>query len=206
MSSEAEKFDKMVREIIAPVFPVIAGQFLEQSGILKGVCLDIGCGNGYLGLEIADQSELDVYLMDCDMEMLKVAKSNLIERKLESKVKLLQADVHEIPLESESVELVVSRGSVFFWEDQPKAFSEIYRILTPGGMAFIGGGFGNTKLKAQIDIEMEKHNPNWPEHLREKIGPDAPPKLSSVLSEAGITDFKIDYSPVGMWAVVQKKA
>lgn len=204
MINKAEKYDKLTREVIAPVFPEIADQFIETSGIHEGLCLDLGCGNGYLGLALAEKSTLDVYLIDIDAEMLAVAERNLNDRNLGSRVKVLLADVHKMPFESNFADIIVSRGSVFFWQDQPKAFCEIYRVLAPGGKAFIGGGFGNSELKKQIDQEMQKRNPDWFEHLNKNIGPDAPDKFRSVLSEAGITNYHIDYGPVGLWVVLSK--
>jgi ubiquinone/menaquinone biosynthesis C-methylase UbiE len=53
-----------------------------------------------------------------------------------------------LPLPDRSVDLVVSRGSIFFWDDPAKGIAEVYRVLRPGGEAMIGGGRG-------------KHYPEW---------------------------------------------
>ncbi len=204
MSSQAENFDRMVQEVFAPVFPVIARDFIKKSGITAGTCLDIGCGTGYMGLALAEASDLKVTLLDCDQEMLGIARRNSEKRQLANPVKLMEADVHAIPFEDESVQLVVSRGSVFFWQDQPKAFQEIYRVLSPGGMAFIGGGFGTPELKSQIDAEMIKRNPDWLDHLHGRIGPEAPAAFREVLIKSGIPRFEIDHTPVGMWVIINK--
>lgn len=203
-NNKAESFDRMVQEVFAPVFPVIARDFLKKSGITAGTCLDIGCGTGYMGLALAEASDLEVTLLDCDQEMLGIAKRNCAKRQLNHRVKLLEADVHEIPCEDESIQLVVSRGSVFFWQDQAQAFREIYRVLAPGGMAFVGGGFGTAELKSQIDSEMLERNPNWLEDLQGRIGPEAPPAFNEVLTKSGIPGFEIDHTPVGMWVIIKK--
>jgi len=49
-----------------------------------------------------------------------------------------------MPFPDNSVDLVVSHGSIFFWDDQVKGLQEIYRVLRPGGRAMIGGGAGST--------------------------------------------------------------
>lgn len=206
MITKAEQFDQLARNIIAPVYPVIAGEFLEKSKISSGLCLDLGCGSGYLGLAIARMSDLKVSLVDSDPEMLAIAQRNINDSQLQNRASILLADVHQIPLASGSAQLAVSRGSVFFWGDLPQAFSEIYRVLSPGGMAFIGGGFGTPELKKKIDMEMRQRHPNWSEHLRENIGAAAPEKYRTVMAEAGIADYYIDHSPIGMWIVFEKKS
>ena len=47
----------------------------------------------------------------------------------------------DMPLEDGSVNFLVSRGSIPFWEDHVAAFREIFRVLSPGGAALVGCGF-----------------------------------------------------------------
>jgi SAM-dependent methyltransferase len=42
-----------------------------------------------------------------------------------------------------SVDFLVSRESIFFWDDPVKGLKEIRRVLRPGGTACIGGGAGS---------------------------------------------------------------
>ena len=63
-------------------------------------------------------------------------------------------DVQNIPIEDESINLVISRGSLWFWEDKKKSFEEIYRVLTDGGIAYIGCGFGDEKTKNEVYEKM----------------------------------------------------
>ncbi|MDD4753961.1 MAG: class I SAM-dependent methyltransferase, partial [Desulfitobacteriaceae bacterium] len=143
MQINAREFDKIAREVFAPVYPVLAGQIISNTGISRGCCLDIGCGGGYLGLALARISRLAVVLLDKSPDMLDLADGYIRESGLESRVQTLKGDVHCIPLEDGTVQLAVSRGSMFFWNDRVKAFREIYRVLAVPGVAMIGGGFGN---------------------------------------------------------------
>lgn len=201
MSKRAAEFDQLARTVFAPVYPVIAGQILEKSGLSQGLCLDLGCGGGYLGLAVAERSAFNVCLVDSDPAVLEIAHRNVKDRHLEERVRPVLGDACRIPLESGSVHLTVSRGSMFFWEKPAVAFQEIYRILAPGGSAYIGGGFGTPHLKQKIDREMRVRNPGWAEHLRQNIGPGAPRKWRRILSETGIPGFDIDHSPIGLWIV-----
>jgi hypothetical protein len=57
MEIDAQKFDRIARGVFAPVYPVIAGQIIARTGVTRGVCLDIGCGGGYLGAETRGRFE-----------------------------------------------------------------------------------------------------------------------------------------------------
>jgi len=48
-----------------------------------------------------------------------------------------------LPLPDCSVDVVVSRGSVFFWKSPADGIREVHRVLRPGGKAMVGGGLGS---------------------------------------------------------------
>ncbi|WP_198003839.1 hypothetical protein [Methanocaldococcus sp. FS406-22] len=46
-------FDEIVRNVFAPVYPVIAKQIVDRTGIKEGICIDLGTGTGALARAIA---------------------------------------------------------------------------------------------------------------------------------------------------------
>ncbi len=85
--------------------------------------------------------------------MLELTKKYVKEEKLEKRSSFLLGDIHKIPYEDESLDLIISRGSNPFWEDWEQAYKEIYRVLKKGGKTYIGCGFGSKKLYDEV---MEK--------------------------------------------------
>lgn len=206
MGNKAKEFDKIAYKVFSLVYPVIAGQVLGKAQINEGLCLDIGCGSGYLGFSIAEVSDLNIYSMDNELEAIEVLQQNIVKRQLESRVKPLLGDVHNIPLETGSVQLAVSRGSMFFWKGKAQALNEIYRVLAPGGFACIGGGFGTSQIKKQIDEKMLQINPNWLEFIDKNMGPKEPQKWCDILSKTDIPKFNIKHNlnPIEMWITFRK--
>lgn len=201
---DAAGFDLIAREVFAPIYPVIAGQILEAAGMDRGTCLDIGCGGGYLGLALARQTAMEVILFDEMEEMLDIAQRNLDNAGLDSRVRTLQGNVHAIPLPDGCVDLAVSRGSIYFWEDQPRALREIYRVLAPGGLSYIGGGFGNAELKQQIDAQMTARDPEWPVKTAQRMSRNNADRYREILQQAEITAYQLLPAGAGLWIVMRK--
>lgn len=137
--SEKDKspgFPYIAENIFAPIYPVIAAHIVKQSGIEKGICLDLGCGITSLGISVAEITDMQVYGVDISTEMCKLSKNKAFHHCLSGKVAPVQSDVHLLPFRNSCADLIVSRGSVFFWNDLPVAFKEIARVLAPGGQAW----------------------------------------------------------------------
>ncbi|NLA76055.1 MAG: class I SAM-dependent methyltransferase, partial [Deltaproteobacteria bacterium] len=147
MDINAKEFSSIAHNIFKPVYPIIAGQIIARTGITSGTCLDIGCGSGYLGAAIAKATQLYVHFLDQSPDMIEIAKQTIQENNIQERSVTITGGVSSIALPDNSINLAVSRGSVFFWEGLPKAFQEIYRVLAPGGCTYIGGGFGTRELK-----------------------------------------------------------
>ncbi len=199
----AQRMDRIAKTAFAPVYPVIAEQILDRCGISRGRCLDVGSGPGSLGIALARASDLAVTLLDSSPEMLAVAEGNIREAGLSGRLSLLRGDVHAIPLPAGSVDLVVSRGSVFFWEDLARAFSEIYRVLAPGGKTYVGGGFGTAELRDSIAAAMAKKNPDWKAFRDKNLGPDNQARIANVVADRGLP-HQIISDDSGFWVMIEK--
>lgn len=199
----AEHMDRIAKTVFAPVYPVLAEQILDRCRISRGRCLDIGSGPGSLGIALAQASDLTVTLLDSSPDMLAIAEENVREAGLSNRVSPLRGNVHDIPLPDGSVDLVVSRGSVFFWEDLSRAFSEIYRVLAPGGRTYVGGGFGTAELRDVVAAAMTKENPDWKSFRDKNLGPDNRERVAGVLADLGLR-HRIISDDSGLWAMIER--
>ncbi|MHB8121678.1 MAG: class I SAM-dependent methyltransferase [Desulfuromonadaceae bacterium] len=161
MKIDAQKFNYIARTVFAPVYPVLAYQMFERTGLTEGVCLDIGSGGGCLGLAIARNSGFKVYLLDESADMCEIATGNIEQLLMKGRVVALCGSPHAIPLENGSIDLVVSRGSIYYWENMAQVLREIWRVLAPGGHVCIGGGFGSEAVMNEIILKMQVIDPDW---------------------------------------------
>jgi ubiquinone/menaquinone biosynthesis C-methylase UbiE len=190
---------------LMPVYPLIAQQILDDYQITTGRCLDIGTGYGFLGIELAKITELEMYFVDIDTEALDNAQRNAIESELGNPIYFIEADAADLPFEDEFAELIISRGSLWFWQDQVKGLQEIKRVLKQGGVAFVGGGLGRytpqtmrERLKGRKEKIKKKHK-----EARFLKGAE----LEELLSETGISNYRVlsdvDGEP-GHWIEIRK--
>ena len=209
MKINAKEFDQRARTVFKPIYPVIADQIIAYTGVTQGICLDIGCGGGYLGIEVARKSELSIRFLDQSSEMLEIVRGNLAETGLSARGETILASVEQIPLPDSCANLAISRGSVFFWDDHVAAFSEIHRVLAPGGVSYIGGGFGSASLKDEIGRQLEaldQGSDKWRNLVKRNMSPEMLQKFEQALQEAAVPFDIVRNSEVGMWIVIRKTA
>lgn len=128
---------------LLPIYPLLAQQCVDDYGLNSGVCLDIGTGNGFVGTEIAKITHMSVYYIDIEDQALDFARRTVQEAYIDNEVFFVKADAcKELPFADNFADFIVSRGSLWFWEDKVKAMTEIYRVLNVSGAALIGGGLG----------------------------------------------------------------
>jgi SAM-dependent methyltransferase len=208
MEIGTQQFDHIARTVFAPAYPVIADQIIANTGVSRGTCLDIGCGGGYLGAALARATDLFVHFFDKSADTLAIATRTIVENGLQDRAATLHGEVTAIALPDESVDLAISRGSVFFWEDMPRAFGEIHRVLTPNGWAYIGGGFGSRAIKEDIERQMaanRQKGEQFRDRVRRNLGPDTRAQFETALKTAGINCFSILHSEdIGLWLVMRK--
>ncbi|AFS78925.1 putative methyltransferase type 11 [Gottschalkia acidurici 9a] len=152
------KFDEMATNVFSEIYPVIARQAMERTSIREGICIDIGSGGGHLGIAISEITDMKVYLYDRSYDAKEIAEVKIKDKKIGERVKGIVGDVHTIPIEDNTIDLIVSRASYHSWESKVRAIKEIYRVLRYGGKAYIGGGYGSKQLEEKIEDKMIKRN------------------------------------------------
>jgi SAM-dependent methyltransferase len=200
----AEYYNDLVQTVFFPSYPVIAHQILKRADIDTGWCLDAGCGPGNLAIALATLSDLMVFAMDNSRTMCRVAEKNVQKYRLDLRVKPIFGNAEAIPFEDASMNLVVSGGSFFFWENLSLGFAECMRVLRPGGMAYIGGGFGTAELRDTIASRMRTLDPAWEAKRDRLYASRNPHTVRTALAAAGIFEYDLIQDESGFWICFSK--
>jgi len=187
----------------AAMYPLLARQIVDDFGVTKGVCLDVGTGSAAVCIELAKITDLTMIGLDAKPEVLELARENVARHNLPAeRFRFLEADVTAIPMEDGTVDLLVSRGSIPFWEDHVAAFAELNRVLAPGGAALVGCGFS----RYQPIEEVRAMRPKWSGEGEKDSRNDwkADDYLPRVLDQAGIADAKVHRDSYGVWVHIRK--
>lgn len=111
------------------------GNPLAFSEVREGqVVLDLGSGAGIDILLAAKKVGPTGRAIGIDMtdEMIAKARQNIADSKLEN-AEVRKGIIEELPVDSESVDWVISNCVINLSPEKPKVFSEIARVLKPGG-------------------------------------------------------------------------
>ena len=96
--------------------------------------LDLGCGAGTDTLVAAQMigPEGKVTGIDMTPEMLAKARASVGEMALEN-VEIVQGEAESLPFHDGSFDVVISNGVIDLIPDKDAVFSELHRVLRPGG-------------------------------------------------------------------------
>ena len=96
--------------------------------------LEVGCGPGLL-IKALNQSYPASTLIGLEPNQSMIQTAAHVLKDLPSNsYSLLQEKIEQCSMPTDSVDLVVTRFSVYAWEDPAKALEQITRILKPGGV------------------------------------------------------------------------
>jgi len=106
--------------------------------IERGNLVDLGSGTGYLAIEIAKLApSLKVYGIDLSPAMVQIARKHARTTK---NVQFEHCNAAELPFKDNSIDFIVSTGSLHHWKQPVKVFNECYRVLKKGKEAWIYDG------------------------------------------------------------------
>ncbi|MGC9318478.1 MAG: class I SAM-dependent methyltransferase [Armatimonadota bacterium] len=199
-------FYKTVTTSFAPIYPALAQQIVDDFGITEGICVDVGGGSGALSFALAKQTDMTFYVLDIDPWAVRLCNYLAMQKNIMDRVRAVQGDAQDMPFRDDYADLVVSRGSIFFWPDQLAGVTECYRILKPGGVAYVGGGFSRILDPAIREPLARAKQQSLVEH-REGGWRPMEQDLVERAKAAGIEDIHMEAEPIaGWWLVIRKPA
>jgi arsenite methyltransferase len=165
---------------------------LALANLKKGeIVLDLGSGGGidafissrYVG------PEGKVYGLDMTDEMLSLANKNMKKMNIDN-VEFLKGYIEDIPLEDESVDVVISNCVINLSENKEKVMNEAFRVLKPNGRLAIA----DVVLLKEIPEDVIKDMDMWSECI---TGALSVVEYRRILEKEGFTDILID--PVSIY-------
>ena len=99
--------------------------------------LDLGVGPGLLSVEIFRKNpQATIIGIDPLIKMLQLSKENVINAHCQTFEPVIGVSEH-IPLNNNTIDVIVSRFSLAYWIQPKKSFEEMMRVLKPGGKVIL---------------------------------------------------------------------
>lgn len=126
---------------VEPYSFVTQGALEEVAGLVRrngqsgGMIIDLGCGSGGPGLEVASMVGVPLLGVDFSSVAVGLARRRGVERFAAGvSMGAVQADMHAVPLATSAASIVVSFDAVTFSESPGALAAEVLRLLLPGGV------------------------------------------------------------------------
>jgi len=133
------------------------------SNLRSGTILDLGTGPGYLPIEIVKRSEsIKVHGIDLSRKLIDMARINALKAGVSERLKFEKGNAAELPFDGNSYDMVISTGMLHMLKDPIKVLSECYRVLKPGGEAWI---YDPAQVGNTVDIKRWKASLTFKERL-----------------------------------------
>jgi outer membrane protein assembly factor BamB len=129
-----------------------AEQIINKTGVTNGFCLDLQCGDGSLALELAKQTNLQIYATDSNIENVKKARQKLDQAGLYGvRVTVHHADPNQTNYPDYFANLVVS-GQALHNGENP-SINEMQRLQRPyGGIVYLAkSDSGETLVRGALE-------------------------------------------------------
>jgi SAM-dependent methyltransferase len=135
------------------------GNPLAFSAVKEGdVVLDLGSGAGFDSFLAARRVGKTGKVIGVDMtpEMIAKARANAKAGEYDN-VEFLLGDIEALPLSDNSVDVAISNCVINLVPDKEKVFSELYRVLRPGGRFMISDLVLLKELPEQVRTSVEAY-------------------------------------------------
>jgi SAM-dependent methyltransferase len=177
-----------------------------DTGVVEGANLGLGCGvptlyagirPGHTVLDLGSGAGVDVFIaakavgpegrvigVDMTPEMIARAWANAVKGDYRN-VDFRLGDIEALPVESDSVDVVISNCVINLAPDKRRVFAEMYRVLKPGGRFSVSDvvTYGDVPDSIRKDVEL------WAGCVAGAMDREA---YLQVIREAGFVDVTVN--------------
>ena len=196
---------RAINKLWLPVYPGIAKQIAGYCTKQPGHILEAGCFSGGIGLTLLKQDPQSTLTIALEIEELVSSFSSdwqeLIDKQSADRYCIAATPLTPLNITGQSFDLIICRGVFFFLEEKATILSELFRLLSPGGLLFAGGGFGAytpPEIISQLADESRRLNYALGRKLFSRQ------EFELALSKAGVAEQAEVIEEGGLWAVIRK--
>jgi ubiquinone/menaquinone biosynthesis C-methylase UbiE len=150
--------------------------------------LDMGCGAGVdvcvAALHVGKTGK--VIGVDITPLMVQTAQRHAQEAGFES-VEVMEGNLEHLPLENESVDIVISNGAINLASSKPKVFSEIFRVLKSEGKLYFADMIDVSEGACATSCCSQSSSGDWANCVEGTLSKE---ELMEMMSEAGFVDVE----------------
>jgi len=133
---------QQINRLWKPVYPHLAKHIEEIYGRTDGKLLEIGPFSGVIFSILKDGIGSSHAIASFPPGMAESYFQEAQEEGVVNRIQIIESNPSLAAVETASMDLAVFRGAFFFPSLFEADLTAAYRVLRPGGLAFVGGGFG----------------------------------------------------------------
>ena len=127
----------------------------KKMGIKSGSCLlDAGCGTCGPAIDIVNFTETTrISAVTLSLEQAKIGHRLVQEKGLSDHIQVYVCDFHELPFPDNTFDGIYFLESSGYSYSLERLYSEVYRVLRPGGFVYDKGVFKHNRELTEIEAE-----------------------------------------------------
>jgi SAM-dependent methyltransferase len=201
-------------------YPYVVQDVLKYCQPDRGFWVDLGAGKGQVAIPLIEAAGNPVTMLDPKRESMAEGLKIAREKGLEDRLFAVVGVAEDMPFLDNSIDLLVSRGSIFFLDDPVQGLKEVHRVLRPGGKAYIGGGAGSGyprwAVEELIQGRKDRMHGDDAEKWQRFVELRRPGQMRDWAEASGLCDYQVMVQGAisaedervgqGVWLLFEKKA
>lgn len=161
------------------------GAINHAKAVVGEVCVDLGSGRGNDVIRLSETVGETGYVYGIDISEGMIAKAKANLQKFDVKnAEILYADLEKLPINNDSIDVVISNCTINHATNKQAVWNEIYRVLKTGGRFVVSDIYATSPIADEYKNDPEAVAECW-------AGAVTRAEYFDILEKAGFTEIKV---------------